>query len=198
MMSLIQLINQHVIVVLLYNNIDHLITHQPHHHPHPSTTHHYHVTHFIITQIVQQNQHQPQQQQHQNTTVNKLEQASSVHMNDNNPNNLDHRVNSNNHSNDEMNQSNNNNNNNNINNINNNNKRTEGILASPSNPATLRRLSQTNVGKHETNEKKSNRNEVSWHKRVVVHRVPRSDASRSMFHAKGKESNNSSQCCIVL
>jgi len=64
----------------------------------------------------------------------------------------------------------------------------EGILASPNNPATLRRLSQTD----DVN------NEVSWHKRVVVHRVPRSDASRSMFHAKGKESNNSNQCCIVL
>merc|ERR1712154_271753 len=69
-----------------------------------------------------------------------------------------------------------------------NNKNAEGILASPSNPATLRRLSQTD----DVN------NEVSWHKRVVVHRVPRSDASRSMFHAKGKESNNSNQCCIVL
>jgi len=82
------------------------------------------------------------------------------------------------------------NNNNNINDMNNNESITRGILASSKNPATLRRLSQT--GDENTN------NEVSWHKRVVVHRVPRSDASRSMFHSKGKESNNSNQCCIVL
>ena len=103
-------------------------------------------------------------------------------------------VNSNNHSNiDKHNNNNNNINNNNNNNNNINNKRTEGILSSPSNPATLRRLSQANG-----DEESMKKNEVSWHKRVVVHRVPRSDASRSMFHAKGKESNNSSQCCIIL
>ncbi len=66
----------------------------------------------------------------------------------------------------------------------------EGILASPTNPATQRRLSQkTDDGVN---------NGISWHKRVVVHRVPRSDASRSMFHAKNKESNHENQCCIVL
>eukprot|EP01084_Bolivina_argentea_P070791 128723_1 len=64
----------------------------------------------------------------------------------------------------------------------------EGILASPKNPTTVRRLSQTDdVNK-----------EISWHKRVVVHRVPRSDDSRSMFRSKGKESNNANQCCVVL
>mmetsp|Transcript_69799 Transcript_69799/g.110952 ORF Transcript_69799/g.110952 Transcript_69799/m.110952 type:complete len:295 (-) Transcript_69799:2736-3620(-) len=66
-------------------------------------------------------------------------------------------------------------------------KAAEGILSSPKNPATLRRLSQTEQN-----------NEVSWHKRVVVHRVPRSDASRSMFQGKGKDSSHSSQCCILL
>merc|ERR1712079_188258 len=46
-----------------------------------------------------------------------------------------------------------------------------GIVSSPDNPATVRRLSQ------DTDSSIT----VSWHKRVVVHRVPRSDASRSMF-----------------
>ena len=160
---------------------------------------------MIQTQTVQQTQHQ-QHQQHQNAINknNKLESSqyklsmSSINdikgkddkkenksKNKNKKKNLK-TVNSNNHSN--------NSNNNNIqdddSNNDDNNKRTEGILTSPSNPATLRRL--------ENGDDKESRNEVSWHKRVVVHRVPRSDASRSMFHAKGKESNKSSQCCIVL
>ena len=111
-------------------------------------------------------------------------------------------MNNNNNTNSNSNNNNNNNNNyrnsnnNDMNNNNNNNNKdksttTRGILASSKNPATLRRLSQTG-------DENTNNNEVSWHKRVVVHRVPRSDASRSMFHSKGKESNNSNQCCIIL
>jgi len=39
-----------------------------------------------------------------------------------------------------------------------------GILSSPENPVTLSRQSSTG--------------EISWHKRVIVHSVPRNDGSR--------------------
>jgi len=66
-------------------------------------------------------------------------------------------------------------------------KSVNGIVSSPDNPATVLRLSQ----RGSTN--------VSWHKRVVVHRVPRTDASRSMF-VSGNQSKEglSSQCCVIV
>lgn len=61
------------------------------------------------------------------------------------------------------------------------------ILSSPDNPATVRRLSQRDSCN------------VSWHKRVVVHRVPRSDASRSMFVTDNQSQEGlSSQCCVIV
>jgi len=63
-----------------------------------------------------------------------------------------------------------------------------GIVSSPDNPATIRRLSQDD-----------STNTVSWHKRVVVHRVPRSDASRSMFVSSSQSKEGlSSQCCVIV
>jgi len=63
-----------------------------------------------------------------------------------------------------------------------------GIVSSPDNPATVRRLSQEDSS-----------NSVSWHKRVVVHRVPRSDASRSMFVSSSQSKEGlSSQCCVIV
>lgn len=63
-----------------------------------------------------------------------------------------------------------------------------GIVSSPDNPATVRRLSQEDSS-----------NTVSWHKRVVVHRVPRSDASRSMFVSSSQSKEGlSSQCCVIV
>jgi len=67
-------------------------------------------------------------------------------------------------------------------------KSVKGIVSSPDNPATIRRLSQDDSS-----------NTVSWHKRVVVHRVPRSDASRSMFVSSSQSKEGlSSQCCIIV
>ena len=67
-------------------------------------------------------------------------------------------------------------------------KSVNGIISSPDNPATVRRLSQDDPS-----------NTVSWHKRVVVHRVPRSDASRSMFVSSSQSKEGlSSQCCVVV
>lgn len=64
-----------------------------------------------------------------------------------------------------------------------------GIVSSPDNPATVRRLSQEDSSSHT----------VSWHKRVVVHRVPRSDASRSMFVSSSQSKEGlSSQCCVIV
>jgi len=64
-----------------------------------------------------------------------------------------------------------------------------GIVSSPENPATVRRLSQA----------EDSSNTVSWHKRVVVHRVPRSDASRSMFVSSSQSKEGlSSQCCVIV
>jgi len=64
----------------------------------------------------------------------------------------------------------------------------KGIVSSPDNPATIRRLSQDDSS-----------NTVSWHKRVVVHRVPRSDASRSMFVSSNQSKEGlSSQCCVIV
>jgi len=66
-------------------------------------------------------------------------------------------------------------------------KSVKGILSSPNNPATARRLSRRDPCS------------VSWHKRVVVHRVPRSDASRSMFVAESASQEGlSSQCCVIV
>jgi len=66
-----------------------------------------------------------------------------------------------------------------------------GIISSPTNPATVRRLSQEKDAKNST--------AVSWHKRVVVHRVPRSDASRSMFVSSSQSKEGlSSQCCVIV
>merc|ERR1719192_429149 len=66
-------------------------------------------------------------------------------------------------------------------------KSVKGILSSPNNPATARRLSRRDPCS------------VSWHKRVVVHRVPRSDASRSMFVAESASQEGlSSQCCVTM
>lgn len=67
-------------------------------------------------------------------------------------------------------------------------KSVNGIISSPDNPATVRRLSQEDSS-----------NTVSWHKRVVVHRVPRSDASRSMFVSSSQSKEGmSSQCCVIV
>lgn len=67
-------------------------------------------------------------------------------------------------------------------------KSVNGIVSSPDNPATIRRLSQDD-----------STNTVSWHKRVVVHRVPRSDASRSMFVSNSQSKEGlSSQCCVIV
>jgi len=69
-------------------------------------------------------------------------------------------------------------------------KSVKGIVASPDNPATIRRLSQS---------QEDSSNTVSWHKRVVVHRVPRSDASRSMFVSSSQSKEGlSSQCCVIV
>ena len=136
-----------------------------------------------INIVQQQQQHQspqPQQEQRQNATNSNSKQINNTLQSQNNMNANNNNNNNNNNSN---NNSNPDDNNNNIDGA------ADGILSSPTNPATLRRLSQTKDDKG---------TEVSWHKRVVVHRVPRSDASRSMFHAKGKEANNSNQCCILL
>jgi len=63
-------------------------------------------------------------------------------------------------------------------------------MASNSNPQTIRRLSQKD-DQH-----------LSWHKRVVVHRVPKSDASRSMFKPNSSNNdnnrNNNGCQCIIL
>lgn len=65
----------------------------------------------------------------------------------------------------------------------------DSILSSPQNPNTVKRKEvQTQEGN----------NEVSWHKRVVVHRIPRQDASRSMWNDRDKQQADQSKCCILL
>ena len=71
--------------------------------------------------------------------------------------------------------------------VNSNKTGTDSILSSPQNPNTLKR-------KHQSPEN----NEVSWHKRVVVHRIPRQDASRSMWNDRDKQQTDQSKCCILL
>eukprot|EP01083_Nonionella_stella_P114247 337596_1 len=131
-----------------------------------------HVTlSFIITPNVQQKQKQKQKQHTQHTQQSNQSKPQTIAITNTNTN-TDTNTNMN----------------SNVNNNTNTQAANEGILTSPLNPATRRRLSKTDSSYHE----------VSWHKRVVVHRVPRSDASRSMFHPKSKESNHSNQCCTLL
>eukprot|EP01084_Bolivina_argentea_P103599 185555_1 len=134
---------------------------------------------FLIIQNVQQQQQSQQSQSSQSKINNQQQQQMNLNRNNNDKNNDDQTK-------ENMNI--------NSNNLSSSQQDAASILASPTNPTTVRRLSAIDP----STLSKSTKSEVSWHKRVVVHRVPRSDASRSMFHSKGKESNNSNQCCIVL
>jgi hypothetical protein len=78
---------------------------------------------------------------------------------------------------------------------------TKSILSSKQNPKTIKRKTENMDGDGCCTKE----NEVTWHKRVNVHRVPKSDSSRSQFNndnnsndSQNRHHKHQAQCCTVL